>query len=156
MLSCCGNYTFKYDVPGYARTMCITDWLEKLWMSYLCCANLRQTEGSRMAPGWGLHGTCPRLRVELCAFWGKSALTDLHIFLLAYMKELVTGRKFLLVVNQLYNFLKFYFMTCHEGMGSALDLFDSCPSSKSTKTTKRALQILVLGLIRREPRIMSF
>lgn len=152
MLSCCGNYTFKYDMPGYTRTMCITDWLEKLWMCYLCCANLRQTEGSRMAAGWGSHGTCLGLG-------GKSALTDLHIFLLAYTRELVTGGKFLLVVNQLYilrQFFKFYFMTCHEGMGSALDLFASCPSSKHTKNTKRALQILELGLIRREPRLMSF
>lgn len=112
-----------------------------------------------MAPGWGSCSTCPGLRVELCAFWGKSALTDLHVFLLAYTKELVTGRKFLLVVNQSYilrQFLKFYFMTSHEGMGSALDLFASCLSTRHTKNTKKALQILELGLIRREPRIISF
>jgi len=95
VLSCCGNYTFKYDVPGYPRTMCITDWLEKLWMSYLCCANLRQTEGSRMSPGWGSHGTWPGLRVERCTFWGKAALTDLHVFFhgACHMKEDLAGSK---------------------------------------------------------------
>lgn len=112
-----------------------------------------------MAPGWGSHGTCPRLRVEPCAFWGKSALTDLHVFLFTYAKELVTGRKVLLVANQLYllrQFKKIYFPTYHEGMGSALNLIPSCPTSKRIKNAKRAFQILELGPIRREPRITSF
>lgn len=67
-------------------------------------------------------------------------------------KEVPAGSKPVVHLEMIF----FNFMICLEEMGSALDLFASCSSSKLTQNARRALQILELGVIEREPRIMSF
>lgn len=88
-------------------------------------------------------------------------LTDFNVFLSACPcdgKEVLADVKPVELLEAFFFFFKlsFYFMTCPEGMGSALGLFAFCPSCPSCKENSKTLQIPELGLDRREPGTESF